>query len=76
MPNWILFTAAHLNRAMSGLLGYAPMLTPGKARELTQANWVCNNKALSTATGWFPEIGLEEGVHSLFETPAEPEEKT
>ena len=75
IPNWILFAAGHLNRAMSGLLGYAPMLTPGKARELTQADWVCNNKALSTATGWLPEIGLKEGVHSLFETPGESEEK-
>jgi nucleoside-diphosphate-sugar epimerase len=76
IPNWILFAAGHLNQAMSVLLGYAPMLTPGKARELTQADWVCNNKALSTATGWLPEIGLEEGVHSLFETPGEPEENT
>ena len=76
IPNWILFAAGRLNQAMSGLLGYAPMLTPGKARELTQADWVCNNKALSTATGWFPEIGLEQGVHSLFQTAGEHTEKT
>ena len=68
IPNWILFGAGHLNLAISGLLGYAPILTPGKARELTQPDWVCNNKDLSKATGWHPEINLEKGVHSLFET--------
>jgi len=68
IPSWILFGAGHVNLAISRLLGYAPILTPGKARELTQPDWVCNNKALSNATGWFPEINLEKGVHSLFET--------
>jgi nucleoside-diphosphate-sugar epimerase len=71
IPGWILFGAGHLNLAASRLLGYTPMLTPGKARELTQSDWVCNNKALSMATGWFPEIDLEKGVHALFETPGE-----
>ncbi len=68
IPNWILFGAGHFNLVISGLLGYAPILTPGKARELTQADWVCNNKDLSRATGWYPEINLEQGVRSLFET--------
>jgi nucleoside-diphosphate-sugar epimerase len=76
VPSWILFGAGYLNLATSRLLGYAPMLTPGKARELTQADWVCNNKALSTATGWFPEIDLEKGVHALLETPGERQQKT
>jgi len=68
IPNWMLFGAGHLNLAISRLLGYAPILTPGKARELTQPDWVCNNKDLSNATGWRPEINLEQGVQSLFET--------
>jgi nucleoside-diphosphate-sugar epimerase len=71
IPNWILFGAGHINLAMSRLLGYAPMLTPGKARELTQADWLCNNKALNEATGWSPEIDLKMGVNSLFETPGD-----
>ena len=68
IPSWILFAAGHVNLAISRLLGYAPILTPGKARELTQPDWVCNNKDLSNATGWHPEINLEQGVQSLFET--------
>ena len=48
------------------LLRYHPMLTPGKARELTQADWVCNNSDLSAATGWAPAIDLEQGLLTLF----------
>ena len=66
-PRWILFTTGRVNLVLSRLLGYAPMLTPGKARELTQTDWVCNNTALNQATGWFPEISLEQGVKSLFD---------
>ena len=76
IPNWILFGAGHINLAISRLLGYAPMLTPGKARELTQADWVCNNRDLSAASGWSPEIDLEKGVSTLFETPGDHQNKT
>jgi len=76
IPNWILFGAGHINLAISRLLGYAPMLTPGKARELTQADWVCNNRDLSAANGWSPEIDLEQGVSTLFETPGDHQNKT
>jgi nucleoside-diphosphate-sugar epimerase len=69
IPGWVLRGAGHINLAVSRLLGYAPMLTPGKARELTQDDWLCNNKDLIEATGWSPQIGLRKGVDSLFETP-------
>jgi len=68
IPAWLLFGAAGINLSLSRLLGYSPMLTPGKARELTQAGWVCNNKALSAASGWTPAIDLEKGLLSLFGT--------
>lgn len=42
--------------------GYAPMLTPGKIRELGHANWVCDNKTYSDATGWKPRFSLAEGL--------------
>lgn len=67
VPAWLLFASGYVNLALSRILGYAPMLTPGKARELTQTDWVCNNRALNQATGWTPEIGLQQGVQSLFE---------
>jgi nucleoside-diphosphate-sugar epimerase len=66
IPAWIVTGAGHVNLLVSRLLGYSPMLTPGKARELTQTDWLCNNMALSTATGWSPQITLEKGVRMLF----------
>ena len=76
IPGWIVFGAGYINLAMSRLLGYAPMMTPGKARELTQADWVCNNRALNKASGWSPEIDLEKGINSLFESPGDRQSKT
>ena len=67
VPGWLLFGSGYVNLALSRILGYVPMLTPGKARELTQADWVCNNRDLNQATGWSPEIDLQQGVQSLFE---------
>ncbi len=66
IPAWVISSAGHINLTLSRMLGYAPMLTPGKARELTQDHWVCNNTALSEATGWNPEINLAQGINSLF----------
>jgi nucleoside-diphosphate-sugar epimerase len=39
-----------------------PLLTPGKVRELLHDRWVCDNAALTEATGWVPRIGLDEGM--------------
>lgn len=69
IPSWLLQTAAGLNLSFSRLFGYAPMLTPGKVRELTQTEWVCNNTALTEASGWHPAIKLKQGIRSLFEAP-------
>jgi nucleoside-diphosphate-sugar epimerase len=74
IPRWLLSGAAAINLSLSYLLRYSPMLTPGKARELTQADWVCNNTALSTATGWAPAIELEDGLSSLFGPLAQSED--
>jgi hypothetical protein len=75
IPGWVLSGAAHINLAASRVLGYSPMLTPGKARELTQDDWLCNNTALSAATGWSPQITLKTGVSSLFGEAGNPKEK-
>ena len=55
-----MFAAINLMGARA--LGYAPMLTPGKIRELRHPNWVCDNTALNNATGWTPRILLAEGL--------------
>jgi nucleoside-diphosphate-sugar epimerase len=62
MPESVLQLLARLNLTTAQLLGYAPMLTPGKIRELRHHNWVCDNAALSHKIGWSPRISLEEGL--------------
>jgi nucleoside-diphosphate-sugar epimerase len=69
IPRWLLFTAAQINLSTSRILGYAPMFTPGKAREFTQSDWVCNNTPLSEATDWHPGIALKKGVNELLGEP-------
>jgi nucleoside-diphosphate-sugar epimerase len=70
IPRPLLFLTARANLLFSSLFGYAPMLSPGKARELIQADWLCDNEALSLATGWAPAIDLESGLMKTFGTEA------
>lgn len=67
IPRSLLFSIAHINQGLSGILSYAPMLTPGKARELTQHDWLCDNSDMTRATGWTPAIDLAEGAAQLFD---------
>jgi nucleoside-diphosphate-sugar epimerase len=53
---------ATINLMSARAIGYAPMLTPGKVRELRHTDWVCDNTAFNTATGWSPKILLAEGL--------------
>ena len=66
IPGPLLFAAAKANLLLSGLFGYSPMLTPGKARELIQADWLCDNESLTLATGWSPAIDMENGLKKTF----------
>ncbi len=66
IPGPLLFAAAKANLLLSGLFGYSPMLSPGKARELIQPDWLCDNEALTRATGWLPAIDLENGLKITF----------
>ncbi len=67
IPGSLLLAVAKANLLLSGLFGYAPMLSPGKARELMQADWLCDNESLTRATGWSPEIDLEQGLEKTFD---------
>jgi len=53
---------AGCNLSAARIIGYAPMLTPGKVRELCHLNWAADNTALNSATGWSPQILLREGL--------------
>jgi len=69
IPYRLLAGIAAINLFVSGMIGYAPMLTPGKVRELTQMDWLCDNTAFSEATGWQPRTDLVRGIaHSLGRT--------
>jgi nucleoside-diphosphate-sugar epimerase len=62
VPVALVQVAARGNLFLSRAFGYTPMLTPGKVRELTHPNWVCNDAALRRATGWTPRFLLEAGM--------------
>jgi nucleoside-diphosphate-sugar epimerase len=62
LPAVLLKSIALINVAVSRLIGYAPMLTPGKVRELRHPDWVADNSALTAAIGWQPVFSLEQGL--------------
>jgi len=53
---------AALNLIAARSFGYAPMLTPGKVRELHHPDWVCDNTALGSVSGWSPQVLLPQGL--------------
>lgn len=68
VPQFMLSSAAYLNLAFSRLFGYAPMLSPGKVRELVQPRWLGDNTAFTKATGWRPALDLKQGARQLFDS--------
>jgi nucleoside-diphosphate-sugar epimerase len=65
IPAALLNTFANINLTLSKILGYAPMLTPAKLRELRHPDWVANNAEITAATGWKPRIGFKTGLEKL-----------
>jgi nucleoside-diphosphate-sugar epimerase len=70
VPFVFLKTLAGLNLKTARVLGYAPMLTPGKLRELRHPDWVCDNTDITQKTGWTPQISLEEGLRRTLKLKA------
>jgi nucleoside-diphosphate-sugar epimerase len=62
IPAPLLRLVGGANLAAARLFGYAPMLTPGKVREVTHADWVCDGDAFEKATGWRPTFDFERGL--------------
>ena len=62
IPVPLVMLGATFNLAAARMCGRAPMLTPGKVRELTHPNWVGDNTALTRDTGWVPQVTLQEGL--------------
>jgi len=68
VPRLLLDVTARTNLLFASVLGYKPMLTPGKVRELVQPDWLCDNSEFTAATGWKPHLDLKQGVRQLFNT--------
>jgi nucleoside-diphosphate-sugar epimerase len=64
LPKSLLLVPAAVNLQMARLLRYAPMLTPGKVRELRHSNWVCDNVLISRELGWQPLSSLADGLRA------------
>jgi nucleoside-diphosphate-sugar epimerase len=58
--------AGSANASLARVIGYQPMLTPGKVREIFHPDWVCDNAAITRAIGWRPQIQLHDGMKRLF----------
>ena len=58
-PLTLLRLAARASRSMGRLSGHAPMLTPGKLRELRHPDWTCDNAAIHQALAWSPTRPLD-----------------
>ncbi len=62
IPEGVLRFAATANLAAARLFRYRPMLTPGKVREITHPDWLCDSHDFALATGWHAAVGLESGL--------------
>jgi len=62
VPAPVMDIPAWINRALARLIGYAPMLTPEKLRELRHPDWVCDSRALRQVLDWQPRYRLEAGL--------------
>jgi nucleoside-diphosphate-sugar epimerase len=56
--------AASLNQIVASVMGYAPMFTPGKVREIRHPDWVCDNSMFCEAANWSPTVCLEQGLRA------------
>lgn len=66
VPPWVMQTVGAANAVAAKLTGGAPMVYPGKVRELYHIDWACGAGPLTSATGWRPRIALGQGVAQTF----------
>jgi nucleoside-diphosphate-sugar epimerase len=69
LPESALKLIAGVNITGARIMGYAPMLTPGKVRELRHRDWVCDNTALTHEIGWVPRVDFSEGLRRTLGLP-------
>jgi nucleoside-diphosphate-sugar epimerase len=70
IPRQLIEVIGSVNSSLSRLVGYQPILTSGKVREIFHPDWVCDNTAISDAVDWQPKVQLLEGMKRLFDMGA------
>ena len=65
IPRALLGIAGQMNQIGARLLGYSPMLTAAKVRELTHPDWVCDVTRFSEHASWTPRFDLESGLATV-----------
>ena len=66
LPHGLMLIPGYANLLLGRLTPHAPMLTPGKLRELFHEDWVVRDQRLKPLLGWQPRIGLAEGLACTF----------
>jgi nucleoside-diphosphate-sugar epimerase len=69
VPAGLLNVCGKLNEQFARLTRKKPMLTSGKAHELCEAEWLCDNTAFVRSSGWQPSMQLKQGVATLYSLP-------
>ncbi len=62
LPRWILRLVGGISTLVGRIFGTNPMLTPGKANELSHPDWVCHGTSLADVSAWQPKISGEQGM--------------
>lgn len=62
IPLLALRVVSLFNLGISLVSRRSPMLTPGKVREISHPDWVCDNREITRVTDWKPAILLEDGL--------------
>ena len=65
LPPLALRAAARVNLYSSRLRASPPILVPGKVRELTHIDWVCDSKLADVLNEWCPQRRLEAALPEL-----------
>ncbi|MGI9325818.1 MAG: NAD-dependent epimerase/dehydratase family protein [Pseudomonadales bacterium] len=71
LPHWLLKAAARANLWLANTNRTAPMLTPGKVRELRAPFWLADNTEFTRITGWQPKLGLAQGIRKTLDSVPE-----
>ncbi len=67
VPGTLLKAIGACNEWTARLIGGAPMLNRGKARELLWSNWVARGNASLAGSGWQPQFDLDRGLRDTLD---------